>query len=365
MDVAIDGTPLLGVRTGVGRYVAGLLTGLGTIRGAPDVVVTAFTWRHAGALSAVAGGRPVRHRRMPARLLRQTWRRGMGPTVERLCGPVDVFHGTNFVLPPARRAAGVVTIHDLAFLHHGDTVDRTSRAYRDLVPRGLARAGAICVPTAAVRDQLMNAYPVDGDRVVVTPNGLSDAWLAGPRPPTAAWLTAHNLPERYVLFVGTLEPRKNLSALIDAMAQLAEAGQEMPLVVAGPAGWGSPARVTGGVVPITTGWLHDDALRSVVAGAACLVLPSLDEGFGLPPLEALACGIPVVVSDLPVFREVLGAHATYVPVGDRERLPEAIEMALADDGQAAAARRAHAGTYTWQRCAAATLHAYDLAREDA
>ena len=124
-------------------------------------------------------------------------------------GAVDVFHGTNFVLPPTRHAAGVVTIHDLGFVLHAETVDRTSLAYQRLVPRALERARVILTPSHAAADDLVEVYQTDRDRIVVTPLGVDPAWAAT-TPASPQWLEAHGIPPRYLLFVGTLEPRKNV-----------------------------------------------------------------------------------------------------------------------------------------------------------
>ena len=154
MRVGLDATPLLGVRTGIGRYTADLLAALST--GPDELVATAFTLRGRGAL-AVPAGVEVRARPVPARLLQQAWARTSVPSVELLTGPLDVFHGTNFVLPPSR-AAGVVTVHDLAFLRLPATVSAASARYRVLVPRSLRRARVVVTPSRAVAEQLSDAY---------------------------------------------------------------------------------------------------------------------------------------------------------------------------------------------------------------
>ena len=364
MRIALDATPLLGVRTGVGRYVEQLLRALAA--GGDGLVATAFTLRGAGRLpAAVPAGVAVRHRPVPARVLRELWARAELPPVEWLAGRADVFHGTNFVLPPVRRTAGVVTVHDLSYLRTPETVAADSLRYRALVPRSLRRAAVVCTPSAAVADEVRAEYGLPADRVAVTPLGVDESWLAT-EPPAAGWLAARGLPERYLLFVGSLEPRKGLPALLSAYRELRATDSGVPpLVLAGPPGWG-PALDRTGLLPgsvLAPGYLDAPALRGAVAGAACLAFPSVYEGFGLPPLEALACGTPVVASDLPVTREVLGAQATLVPVGDTAALAAALATALSGDGgpAARAARRAHAATFTWARCAATTRSAYDRA----
>ncbi len=366
--VGLDATPLLGEPTGVGRYVAGLLAGFAEVASPPDLVLTAFSWRGAEPLDAhVRPGVTVVRRRAPARLLQAGWQRCDLPPVEWLTGRIEIFHGTNFVLPPTRRAAGVLTVHDLAYDAHPDTVMAASRRYAELVPRGLRRAAAVCTVSETVATELVERYDLDRSRVVVTPNGLSARWLAGPAPAGRAELSARGLPERFLLFVGTMEPRKNLPVLLDALRVLRATRADVPpLVIAGPAGWGRPPDLAGlpagAVVP--TGYLADEALAGLVAAAACLVLPSRYEGFGLTALEALACGTPVIASDLPVLREVLGAAATFVPVGDAAALAEGLSEVLdagRGDPSAVEARRRRAALFSWRRCAERTLAAYRLA----
>jgi glycosyltransferase involved in cell wall biosynthesis len=205
-----------------------------------------------------------------------------------------------------------------------------------------------------VADQVAQRLDVPRGRIVVTPLGVDPVWQHSPAP-TAELRAALRLPPRYLLFVGTAQPRKGLDVLLAAH----EADEGLPpLVLAGPAGWAVPAPSSQRVHPV--GYLDDGDLRSVVAGARALVLPTYAEGFGLPVLEALATGIPVVCSDVPALREISGGLATLVPPGDRAALTAALSTVdrMIPDQATAAARRAHASRYTWQACAQATLRAY-------
>ena len=370
--VGLDATPLLGQRTGVGHYTAGLVDALAGLAEPPELVLVPFTWRGADGLRAPAGAR-VAHRRAPARLLQAAWARTELPPVEWLAPgagrSLDLFHATNFVAPPARRAAVVVTVHDLTFLHATELVSRASARYRTLVPRSLARAAVVCTPSAAVAAEVVEAYRVAPERVLVTPLGVRDAFRRA-APPSQAWLAAHGINGRYALFSGSLEPRKNLSVLLAAWRELLgqHPSPEAPtLVLAGPSAWGPAVELAGlpdGAVR-TTGYLADGELAALCAGAALLAYPSLYEGFGLPPLEAMAAGVPVVAADLPVLRETLGDLAELVDPLDATAMAGALAKVLDDGGgpQAAAARRAHAARFTWAACAEATMGAYQAALE--
>ncbi|MDX6197666.1 MAG: hypothetical protein QOJ79_817 [Actinomycetota bacterium] len=351
MRICLDATPLLGERTGVGRYTLSLLTALPAYD--DQLVATAFTLRGHGRLAPrVPPGVEVAGRAVPVGALHRLWSRAEWPPVELLGGRSDVFHATNFVLPPLRKSRGVVTIHDLSYLHHPDTVSAASARYRELVPRSLARAAVVVTPSAATAGLLQDAYDVRVP-VHVTPLGVGSQWT-GAAPLDDVARGRLGLPSTYVLFVGTLEPRKDLRTLLSAHRLVPDAP---PLVLVGPAGWGEQLDVSGCITP---GFLADDVLPSVVAGAAALVLPSRDEGFGLPVLEALRTGTPVVASDLPVLREVGGEVVTYAEAGNPSSFAAALEQVLADPGDAAG-RRTHAAAFTWARCAEATRAAYSLA----
>ena len=400
MRVGLDATPLLGPRTGVGRYVAGLAGALAGLAGPEpeSVALVPFSWRGTGDLAAAAPSGPrvrLGRRRAPARLLQAAWGRLPLPPVEWLSGQVDVFHATNFVAPPTRRAATVVTIHDLTYLRFPEMITDASARYRRLVPRALRRGAVVCTPTAAVASEVAAEYHLPPDRIVVTPLGVDPSWRQA-APPTPTWLATHGLPDRYLLFVGSREPRKNLTTLLSAYRELLRgvggsletppvgvepgptategAGRTTrtaptvpPLVLVGPPGWGATLD-TAGLPPDairTPGYLPQADLVQVVAGASALVVPSWYEGFGLPALEALACGTPVVASDLPALREVLGDQANLVPPGDPAALADALARTLDDPGdeRGRAARRTRAAGFTWENCAQATLSAYRLALE--
>ena len=374
MRVALDGTPLLGRRTGIGRYTEHLLAALAG-RGDLTVSATAFTTRGAGALpAAVAPGVATRSLPVPARLLRAVWSHLEVPPVGLFSGRADVFHATNFVLPPTGRAGGVVTIHDLAYLTMPDAVDATSRALRELVPRSLARAAVVCTPSRAIADQVLDAYGPAIRELIVTPLGVEPSWLEVAAPDDDRRRTL-GVPQDYFVFVGTREPRKDLATLVTAYATFRDGwersgsttscGDDPPeLVLVGPQGWAAEQQPAAGVRLLD--YAAPEALRSIVAGACALVMPSRDEGFGLPVLEGLATGTAVIISTVPALLEVAGGHAAVFGVGDADALAAALwrvalPVAESDSEQVRTERRAYAAGWTWQRCAEATVRAYRAA----
>ena len=346
MRVAFDAGPLLGEPTGVGRYARELADELE----AAGVDVARFAF-------ALRGSTPpgVRHRRLPARVAQATWRRLGWPSPEALTGEVDVVHGTNFVLP-ASRAPGVVTVHDLSFLR--DDVFPGGQRLRELVPWSVSRAARVLVPTEAIADEVMSTYDVGAERVIVTPEGVAPVFF-GATPLSDLALERMGIVHPYVIAVGTIEPRKNLTTLLRAWDIARGDLDGWTLVLAGPRGWGPELPETAGVLPI--GWVGDETLPGLLAGAEIFCYPSVYEGFGLPPLEAMAAGTPALVGAYSAAREVLGDAAIAVPPTDVEALADglrrlATEKALRD--RLRVQGRARATAYTWAKTAQATMRGY-------
>jgi glycosyltransferase involved in cell wall biosynthesis len=209
----------------------------------------------------------------------------------------------------------------------------------------------------------LDAYGPAVPELFVTPLGVDPGWL-DVKPPDPAQRQRLDLPADYFLFVGTREPRKDLPTLLAAYSRLRSergAASVPTLLLVGPEGWGPGQVPTPGVV--IHGYLATDQLRTVVAGARALIMPSRDEGFGLPALEGLAAGTPVIVSDVPALVEVTGGHAGVFGIGDVDALAGLLSAALdgADFVTRSAQGRAFAAGWTWQRCADRTLAAYRLA----
>jgi hypothetical protein len=267
--------------------------------------------------------------------------------VEWLAGRADVVHGTNFVLPPLRRAAGVLTVHDLSYLRYPETVAAASLRYRTLVPRGLRRAAVVVTPSQAVAAEVRAEYGL-GDRVLATPLGVDEGWFGATPMPAPSWPPAACPSATCCSSATSSRARACRRCCPRCGCCTTPTGwrRHPPLVLAGPPGWG-PALETAALPPgavVSAGYLDTADLRRLVAGAALLAYPSVYEGFGLPPLEAFAAGVPVVASDLPVVREVTGELAALAPVGDAAALAAAVRATLADPGDRPPAGTGRAGS---------------------
>jgi glycosyltransferase involved in cell wall biosynthesis len=344
--VGFDAGPLLDPPTGVARYTRELGNAL-EARGLELRRYAVVLRGHAPA--------QVARLRAPARLVRSMWRRFGRPRIERLIGDVDVVHATNFVLPPVS-APGVVTVHDLSF-YRDDTWPGGKRL-RDLVPWSVSRAALVLTPTQAVAAEVRERYRIPDRMVKVTGEGVSQVFF-GTTPLGDAALARLGINGPFVVAAGSLEPRKNLSRLLQAWSHLADDLEGWTLVLAGPKGWGPQLPKTPGV--LLPGYLGDETLPGLFAAAEIFCYPSLYEGFGLPPLEAMAAGTPVVAGDYSCAEEVLQDAALRVEPTDIDAIASALSSLASDTAlrrRLALKGRARASSFSWERTAAATEKAY-------
>ena len=332
MRLAFDATSLIGARTGVGVFASEVLDRLPG-RADLDVVAFGVTWRGREALGpSVPDGVEVVGRPMAARPLRQAWRRADRPAIENWTGPIDVVHGPNFVVPPARNAAELVTVHDLTCLRYPEMCTSDTLEYPDLIRRALRRGATIHTVSEFVADEVREAFGVRGDRVVVVPNGVRPPPSDGPGTDAATGRALAGT-DRYVVAIGTVEPRKDLPLLVDAFTRLAPT---TTLVIAGADGWGADAlteaiaRSSARERIVRLGWVSDEQRVALLRGAAATVFPSIYEGFGLPPLDAMATDTPVIATAAGAVPEVVGDAARLVPTGDADALAAAIDEVLTD-----------------------------------
>jgi len=289
---------------------------------------------------------------LPRTALYDSWLRLRVPRVERATGPVDVIHATTIIVPP-RSAPLVVTIHDLAFLHEpAHFTGRGRRVFQrglDLVRRD---ADLVLASSQATMGDCV-AAGIAPERIRHVPLGVARATVDAATVMTMR--RRYGLERRYLLFVGTLEPRKNLARLVAAVERLET---DHILAVVGLEGWGSASPPPGDRVRLL-GFVSDRDRDALYAGADAFVYPSLREGFGLPVAEAMAHGTPVVTSRGTATEEVAGGAAVLVDPADVDDIAAGIVRALADSRQLVAAGYARADELTWDRSAAATVAAYE------
>ena len=290
--------------------------------------------------------------------------------MDLLTGPVALFHSPDFTLPPLRQGKAIVTVHDLSFLRYPQGAEPNLRAYLErVVPRAVARADLVLADSQSTKDDLIELLGMESDRIEVIYPGVEErfrpiedqTFLEGVR-------RRYNLPPHFVFSLGTLEPRKNLVRLIEAHSSLVTRHSSLKLVIAGGKGWlyeGIFDRVEelglGNEVRFL-GFVPDEDLPALYNLADLFVFPSLYEGFGLPPLEAMACGTPVVTTNISSLPEVVGEVGLMVPPEDVEGLAEAMERALGDRGwreEAVQRGLAQARRFTWRAAAERLVGLYE------
>jgi glycosyltransferase involved in cell wall biosynthesis len=354
-------------RAGVSNYVEALLTHLGQVD--RHSRYTVYTTR---GLGAGALGLPPNFHVRPSMLptinprVRIPWEQLLAPALLRLSG-VHVYHGVLNVVPLASPVPSVVTIHDLSPFLFPQTFRHVNRTYtRWAIKVAARRAARILAVSQFTKDEIVRWLDVPPERVVVTHDAVDERFTPPDPNEVEQFRRRRGLPKRFVLFLGTLEPRKNLPLLLDAFAFIV--GEvDAPLVIAGSKGWLfepilAKAESLGlGEKLRFVGYVPQEEQHLWYAAATAFAFPSLYEGFGMPPLEAMACGTPVVVSSSSSLPEVVGDAALIVSPDDPEDLAEALTRVLGDAGLREELRArgfAQARRFSWRETAERTLAVY-------
>ena len=342
MKIALDGMPLATPLTGVGHYTAELARNLAVV--APSDSFTFIS---------------------PRGLLKRRWW-SLGLPLHLLRNSYDLFHGTNYEIPFWSRRPTIVTIHDLSMLmlseaHREELVGRS----RWRLPWMAKRASRIITPSNSIKKELCEAFGIQPDKVAVTPEAPRPVFKRREDP---ALLRRLGIEGDFILFVGTIEPRKNLRRLIEAFDQmLRHTSLSLKLVIAGGKGWmmddftsfinekGVADRVC------LTGYLQDEDLCALYSSCTAFIYPSLYEGFGLPPLEAMACGAPVITSRTPALMETAGDAARLIDPKDVDDIARAMTEMLSDQNARqhyASLGSVHVKKFSWEQTALQTLDVY-------
>jgi glycosyltransferase involved in cell wall biosynthesis len=355
MRFGLDGIPLQGKRTGVGHYTFELAHSLAAI--SPD---NQFEIISPPSLSG---------------LRRRSWW-SIGLPLYCYRASLALFHGTNFELPYWTTCPTVLTIHDLSLLLYPETHEKRLVLRAKLkLPRTAHRANAIITPSEMVKREVCEHLSVGAEKVFAIPEAARSAFYRVAASESRPVCERLGVKEEFMLFVGTVEPRKNLLTLVRAFEELLQStSMRLQLVIAGQRGWladdlmsylnQSVARER----VLFTGHLADDDLRALYSACRVFVYPSLYEGFGLPLLEAMSCGAPLVTSNVPSIVETVGDVARLISPTEVDDLARAITALLNDAAERehrSAAGIEHAKKFSWERTAAATLDVYhSIVRQD-
>jgi glycosyltransferase involved in cell wall biosynthesis len=362
--ILLDYRPALRQRTGVGEYVHQLAQALlaGDSSAGDELTLFSASWRDRVDAAGLPGAR-IADRRVPVRLLNYTWHRWAWPTVEQLTGQAfDIVHAAHPIRLPSRAAAQVVTVHDLDFLRHPErTRAEIRRDYPELAPRHIRDADAVLTVSSSTAADIESLTGRPASAVTIAPLGRPD-WPRREDEPT----------DGVILFFGTLEPRKNVGGLLDAYAHLlsqrSTAGLATPtLVLAGAPGAGADAliaRTQDGVLRghvEVTGYVNPDDRLATYRRALALVMPSHTEGFGLPALEAMTVGVPVVAASRGALPEVLGGAGVLCDPSDPAALSAALQSVISSRAQRDRMRDAgwqRALDFSWAHTATRTREAW-------
>lgn len=379
MKVVFDGTPFLLEKTGIGHYTENLIASLMARSADLEVALFSISLRGGHRLKHMVpdfGDVDIKGYNLPANFLYYHWWKWTSRfPAEYLLGDFDIFHATNYQAPAIRAGSLVSTVHDINFVRFPELQSKGIRRFIESLPRLLERSRMVLADSRFTARELTEVYDLPEDKVRVVYPGLNPAFLSEATPEelnTAS--SAYRLTPPYLAYIGNLHPRKNLATLVEAFSILKKNGLEHRLAVIGGGGLGRlndteyrklMARVENlGLQEqvIFTGYVPDERLKCLLVQADMLVYPSIYEGFGLPPLEAMACGVPVITSPRASLPEVVGDAALLLddPL-DAQEIAGKVEVLLSDHSLRSRLidkGYEYARNFSWENAATQVLEVY-------
>lgn len=367
LRVVLDATPLIGKTAGIGAFTRGLINALIEV---PDLKVDAYAlsfrgFDELGKLLPEGVSHP--HIPMPAAALMKTWARTAHPTIDRWVGSFDVVHGTNFVVPPSNRGAMLVTVHDLTAIHYPQLCEPTTLKYPELISKAVSRGAHVHTQSQTIADEVSELLEINPARIHTISPGIPE--LLELPSGYEDWGKQIAQADRYVLAVGTVEPRKDYPNLVRAFDVVAGDRSDLSLVIAGSIAWGEKelqkaieeARHSSRIHVL--GYVSETQRAALLRGASVFAYPSLYEGFGMAPLEAMQAGVPVVATNAGAVPEVAAGAALYAEVGDPYGLAGVIAQALEDESTRQtliSAGHERVKEFSWTKCASQMADLYEL-----
>jgi glycosyltransferase involved in cell wall biosynthesis len=372
MRVAIDSTPLLNQRTGVGQYTYHLIRNLLDLDSELDLILFCVSLRKPVPLQQVIpkhANLSYADYRLPARLMQKAWNSFGFPHAELFTGQFDIFHATNFTAPPQKSGKLILTIHDVGFARMPENHPQSSRILNQILPHQLERADKIIVVSGFTRDEVVEVFAVPERKIRVIHNGVSpDFHPVADKEAAAMIARKYRIDQEYILFVGKLEARKNINGVVEAYGIFKKQSKmQHKLVLAGSLGWKGEEALQKAVESglekdvIHLGYVPDEDLPWLMSGATVFLYPSLYEGFGIPTIEAMACGIPVIASNSTSLPEVVGDAGLLVDPDNTEEIATALSRILDDASLRDELVRKgleRCKDFTWRKAAEQTFELY-------
>ncbi|OVE71796.1 hypothetical protein BVX93_02270 [bacterium B13(2017)] len=375
MKIVLDSQPIVFERTGVGRYVLNLLLALGKIDKSHEIIPFYFNFRRnfkeQYLWNDLKNFNPIEVQLIPGFLLHRLWLYCNLFPLETFVKEADIYHFPNYMIKPFIKGKCVITVHDLAFRRHPETLmPKNYRMLKKNFEKSIEKSDAIITVSEFSKKEFLEFYPNYSNPVHVTYNGIDDFFIDYFKDEHIQEVKIkYSLPTEYILHVGTIEPRKNLTHLLYVFKEILSYRPKLKLVFVGSKGWKSDEfhkvfeelKLQDHIHFI--GFIKSDDLPYIYHLAKLFIFPSLYEGFGMPPLEAMACGTPVIASDIPVMEEILGDAAMLYNLNDSPKVwANKINDVLDNDKlieKYSIKGQQHAKQFTWEQTAKKTLELYE------